>query len=213
MNKLLMSVILSAVQAVDYAKAASALKISSVVLFALAAVCLVLAIASFIVFKIPMVIGDLSGRNARRSIAQMREQNEHSGTKTHRPHPIAMERGTVTQPIQQHRSGSKRLRKKTKMQPQDKLKTTASPVSDENVPTDVLHSDETQLLEGEVLPTEVLSQMNETETLNYDAGGTQVLNEGTQVLSSAEITEALEQKSISIKMIQDIVLIHTDEVI
>ena len=52
--------------------------------FAIAAVCAVLAVIFFIKFKIPSVIDDLSGKNARKSIAQMRSHNEQSGNKSFR---------------------------------------------------------------------------------------------------------------------------------
>ena len=55
------------------------------VAFAIAAVCAVLAVIFFIMFKIPSVIDDLSGKNARKSIAQMRSHNEQSGNKSFRP--------------------------------------------------------------------------------------------------------------------------------
>lgn len=44
-----------------------------------AAVCLVVTVVIFIRFGIPSVIGDLSGRTARKSIAQTRKNNEKSG--------------------------------------------------------------------------------------------------------------------------------------
>lgn len=48
----------------------------SYIAFTGAAGCLILAIILFIKFKIPTVIGDLSGKNARKAIQQMRNSNE-----------------------------------------------------------------------------------------------------------------------------------------
>lgn len=48
----------------------------SVTSYILAGVFLVTAIVLWFVLKIPRVIGDLSGRNARKSIAEMRNGNE-----------------------------------------------------------------------------------------------------------------------------------------
>ena len=47
----------------------------SYIAFAGAVVCLILAVILFIKFKIPTVIGDLSGKNAKKAIQQMRETN------------------------------------------------------------------------------------------------------------------------------------------
>ena len=49
------------------------LNIISLVSFVLAGILLVLAVVLFFVFKIPSVWGDLSGKNARKSIERMRQ--------------------------------------------------------------------------------------------------------------------------------------------
>ncbi len=46
----------------------------SIISFVLAVLFVVIAIIFWFVFKIPNVIGDLSGHNARKSIAQMRQK-------------------------------------------------------------------------------------------------------------------------------------------
>ena len=51
----------------------------SYIAFAGAVVCLILAVILFIKFKIPTVIGDLSGKNAKKAIQQMRETNSQKG--------------------------------------------------------------------------------------------------------------------------------------
>lgn len=89
------------VSSANYEQMASVFKIVSILLCVLAAICLVLGIITFIVFKIPNVIGDLTGRNARRSIEQMRQENEKGGKKSHRPHPVASDRGTLTEQIKE----------------------------------------------------------------------------------------------------------------
>ena len=62
---------------------ADTLSTLSVISFAVAAVCLVLAVFLGVFFKIPTVISDLSGRTARKSIAKMRTANEKTGVKTY----------------------------------------------------------------------------------------------------------------------------------
>ena len=54
------------------------------------------AVALFFVLKIPNVIGDLTGANARKAIADIRNQNEATGTKTYKPSAVNRERGRVT---------------------------------------------------------------------------------------------------------------------
>ena len=49
---------------------------ASVILLVLSAVFLFLAIFFFLLFNIPSVIGDLSGRTAKRSISKLRAENE-----------------------------------------------------------------------------------------------------------------------------------------
>lgn len=68
----------------------------SIISFILAVLFVVLAIALWFVFKIPNVIGDLSGRNARKSIAQMRQNNEKTGDKSYKASEKNLARGKLT---------------------------------------------------------------------------------------------------------------------
>lgn len=68
----------------------------SLVSFIIAGICLVLAVFFWINFRIPRVIGDLSGRTARKSIAKMRASNEESGGKSFRPSATNVNRGKLT---------------------------------------------------------------------------------------------------------------------
>ncbi len=172
----------------DYEKLANIFSISTIVLFALAGVCFTFAVFTFITFKIPNIIGDLSGRNARKSIEQMRESNEKGGKKSYRPHPVAIDRGTLTEQIKE----SKKLSKKT------------TPKQGKNPKA---------ILSDGSGATDVLEDINATVNLNYDQNGTEILGEGTQVLSNEVIQSALNETTVNFEMIQNIVLIHTDEVI
>ena len=69
----------------------------SVIAYVVAAVCLVLAVFLWFIFKIPTVIGDLSGRTARKSIAKMRSANEKSGNKAYRASDVNRNRGKLTE--------------------------------------------------------------------------------------------------------------------
>ncbi len=82
---------------------AEVLSIISIISFVIAGICLTLAVFFWFKFDIPAVIGDLSGRTARKSIAKMREENEKSGNKSYRSSIVNRERVVITNPI----SGSK----------------------------------------------------------------------------------------------------------
>lgn len=75
---------------------ADILSIISLVSFIIAAVYFALAIFFWFSFRIPKVIGDLSGRTARKSIAKMRTSNEESGNKSFRPSATNVSRGKLT---------------------------------------------------------------------------------------------------------------------
>ena len=63
---------------------AETLSTLSIISFVLAAVALAVAIVLWFFFDIPTVIGDLTGRTARKSIAKMRAENEKSGVKKYK---------------------------------------------------------------------------------------------------------------------------------
>ena len=65
----------------------------------LAGAMLVLAVVLFFVLKIPRVIGDLSGANARKAIENIRNQNTQTGEKVHKSSAVNKERGRVTDKI------------------------------------------------------------------------------------------------------------------
>ena len=73
--------------------------IISIVAFSLAGVCLAFAVFCWIRFKIPKIIGALSGRTAKKSIEQMRSGND---KKSFNPISVATERKTLTKTIGQN---------------------------------------------------------------------------------------------------------------
>lgn len=58
---------------------ADTLYLFSIIAFVLAGIMLIVSIVLFVGFRIPKVIGDLSGKTARRTIAGMRKKNEQMG--------------------------------------------------------------------------------------------------------------------------------------
>lgn len=65
----------------------------------LSGVMLVLTILLFFVYKIPTVVGDLTGANARKAIENIRNQNESSGNKLYKTSQVNRERGKLTDKI------------------------------------------------------------------------------------------------------------------
>lgn len=78
---------------------AETLSTISLIAYIISAVFFVLAIVLFIVFKIPAVIGDLSGKNARKSIERIRLNNVRTGDKSYRSSKTNIERGKLTETI------------------------------------------------------------------------------------------------------------------
>lgn len=68
----------------------------SIVSFIAAGVFATLGVALWFLFKIPTVMGDLSGRNAKKSIERMRKNNEKTGNKTYKSSGTNVERGKLT---------------------------------------------------------------------------------------------------------------------
>ena len=149
----------------------------SYIAFAGAAAGLILAIILFIKLKIPMVIGDLSGKNAQKAIQKMRETNSRKGNQSFRTGKKNEERGKLT----------KKISHKKKEDVKEHL-------------TEAIRS-ETGLLKETMAASPETA--NETEPL---------VSEETTILDN--VTEILfEQKTVHMKMLDDIVLVHTKECI
>ena len=112
---------------------AQTLQTLSIISFAVAGVCLVLAVFFWFFFQIPNVIGDLSGRTARKSIAKMRAANEKTGVKSYKESKINAERGKLTETM--HHS--------------EKLDKKAQTVSNDQPETDLLADNKSEGIESE----------------------------------------------------------------
>lgn len=165
---------------------AETLSTLSIISFIIAGVCLVLSAFLWIFFKIPTVIGDLSGRNARKSIARMRAANEKSGSKSYKASKTNAERGKLTDTMQH----SKKL-KQGKGSSDDRPDTGL--LNDNRADEDL--SEATGVLEPET--TELLVDENTTAPLD---------NLGTKQPTKRE-------GGVKLKMLDEVLLIHTDEVI
>ena len=175
---------------------AEVLSIISLVSFIIAGISFALAVTFFFVFKIPNVIGDLSGRNAQRSIAQLRAINEKSGSKAYKTSETNAKRGKLTGTMEE----SGKLKKKNKKSGELKKK---SSTDEERPETGLLESNLAD--NGDVQQTELLDTNDETGLLG-DPNETETLE-----LASNKAKPSIGGKKL--EMIEDIMLIHTEEVI
>lgn len=141
----------------------------------------VAAAVLFFTLHIPKVIGDLSGRNARKAIADIRRQNEQSGDKSYQSSAVNLQRGKLTDKISH--SGRLITREKTNFN---------TGVITEKISTQRLMDDGA----GE---TTVLCEQGETTVLTSSA-------EETSVLDAQAVNEDLE-----FKVEFEITYIHTGE--
>lgn len=172
---------------------AETLSLLSIISFAVAGVCFVLAIFFWFFFKIPTVIGDLSGRTAKRSIAKMRAANEKTGVKSYKESKSNAERGKLTGTM----PDSAKL-ENTKDVPNDGKPETGLLMKNRAYGSE---SEETGLLDG---ATSILD--SETTGLLIDEEATVPLN----TLTQKQVAHSGGKK---LEMIEEIMLIHTDEVI
>lgn len=139
------------------------------------------AIVFWFLFKIPSIIGDLSGRNARKSIQKMRANNEKSGNKSYRPNSFNIKRGKLTEKMEERKGGKPG-------QPYE---------------TGILKENRAE------------SHRREETALLVEEEGTRPLEEGTATELLAENERKIERKnpSVNIQMIEEVILLHTEEVI
>lgn len=84
-------------------KTAEILSLISTISYVISAISLGLAVFFWFFFKIPSVISDLSGRTARKSIARRRASNERAGGKGYQPSVTNVNRGRLTDTMQHSR--------------------------------------------------------------------------------------------------------------
>ena len=159
---------------------AETLSMLSIISFIVAGVALAVAIFLWIFFKIPRVIGDLSGRNARKSIARVRASNEKSGN-------AARGKLTSTMPQTQPEQATEEIKPVGDM-PETGLLAENRAKGTEESGTELLAKEE---------PTGVLFDENATEPLTDHPNGVK--------------QHVVRGKKL--QMIEEVILIHTDEVI
>lgn len=172
---------------------ADILSIVSLVSFILSGVAFVLAILFFILFRIPSVIGDLSGRTAKKSIAKMRVANEKTGVKSYKESKTNVERGKLTGTM----PDSGKLNKKN-----------TAPVNGQPE-TGLLADNKAEGLESEA--TGVLDE--ETGMLESETTGLLVDENATAPLDTPARKPVVRSGGKKIVMIEEVMFIHTEEVI
>lgn len=177
---------------------AEILSLISTICFIISGVCAAIAVIFWIVFKIPTVIGDLSGRTARKSIAKMRSINEKSGGRGYRPSTTNARRGKLTDTMSPGTSeGARKSVPAQAVQPVKQQVTTEETAlleenASEQMPETGLLAD--NLARTEFAPqTELLAESDSTELL-ADANATELLEDpnATELLEDPNATELLE---------------------
>lgn len=169
---------------------AETLSTLSLISFIIAGVAFTAAVFLWIFFKIPRVIGDLSGRSARRSVARVRASNEKSGGKSYRPSAVNAARVKLTGTMPQTQGGQPT----EEIIPEDAGMPETGLLADNRA--DGTGTQETALLSGE--------------------GGTELLLDEAATAPLSEERPparppAAQRKTL--RMLDDILLIHTDEVV
>lgn len=172
---------------------AEILSIISIISFVLSGICIILAVFFFIKFRIPSVIGDLSHRTAKKSIEKMRDYNEKSGVKYYKSSTTNINRGKITDTM-----------------------TDLSKNSTSDIP-------QTNTLESNSDPETGLLSDNKAEGVAEQETSLLDNSDATSLLDENETELLTENQSASVdfsqtaraefEMLDDVVLVHTDEVI
>ena len=212
------------------------LQLLSTVAFAVAGACLILAVFLWFFFKIPSVIGDLSGRTARKSIARIREANEKSGNKSYVPSKINAARGKITAAMSETGTNTgQKENPETGLLVENKVKSEDFDQTGilDNDATGKLESDATGKLESDAtgklksdatgkLESDATGKLNPNATEKLDSDGTEMLySEETGKLKSENKAmihnnkENFESRKRSackeMEIIEEVMIIHTEE--
>lgn len=169
---------------------ADTLQLLSIISFAVAGTCFLISVFLWFVFKIPNVIGDLSGRNAKKSIAKMRAVNEKTGIKKYKESDTNHNRGKLTSTIPDIDTKPKKSAKKT-----------AKPIFNDRPETSVLIDNKA-------------TQSGSEETTLLDTEATALLDDEYATMSLDIIQRSpVRTGGKALTMINRVIFIHTDEVI
>lgn len=175
---------------------ADVLSIISIVAYVLSGIALVATVFLLFFFKIPNVIGDLSGKNARRSVARLRASNEKGAVKSYKSSNVNLERGKLTETVSGSSKGNTAKQKKNAF---GKKQNMAIPdvASFENPETGILSSNKadggmdvqaTTLL-NESLETELLSQTQQAPPPVRGGGKTLTMVDEVLFVQTGEVIQ------------------------
>ena len=204
------------------------LQLLSTVAFAVAGACLILAVFLWFFFKIPSVIGDLSGRTARKSIARIREANEKSGNKSYVPSKINAARGKITAAMSETGTNTgQKENPETGLLVENKVKSEDFDQTGilDNDATGKLESDATGKLKSDAtgkLESDATGKLNPNATEKLDSDGTEMLySEETGKLkpenkamihNNKENFESRKRSACKeMEIIEEVMIIHTEE--
>ena len=173
---------------------AEILSLISTISFVIAVISFVLAVLFWFAFKIPAVIGDLSGRTARKSIAKMRASNERGAGKGYKPSATNVSRGKTTDPMRDSR--------KVKADPLGKIPEQPAGEATGMPETGLLATNKADVTDAQ--HTELLA--------DQDVTGLLVADEATEMLHD-ESKRIRRTGGKKLTMLEEVMLIHTDEVI
>lgn len=174
----------------------------SIISFIIALIFTILAVVLWFAFKIPSVIGDLSGRTAKKSIESLRKYNNKSASNLYKPSSTNNSRVKLTDTMEQ-----------------DKKELDSNETHHE---TGLLHDNKAEQYESE--ETGILIDDEATGLLLND-NATELLidEEETGLLTDDNIKETFEEdkkeedlrkkRDSKLIMIDETIFIHTDEVI
>lgn len=158
-----------------------------------AAVMLIVTVLLFFLFKIPSVIGDLSGATARKAIKEIREQNEKTGDKGYSPSAYNVQRGKVTDKISDSGRVNRRATSGFGGINTSKISTQSLIEQAQASETTVLENmqgDSTTVLNPQSNETTVLNQQsNETTVLSPQSNETTVLSPQDTSVETVQLSQ------------------------
>ena len=192
---------------------AQVFQIISLVGFILAGLAFAFAAYWFFSRNIFKVINDLTGRNAKKAIEKRRRENEESGAKSHRPTAAAQQRGEITSKMPDMPNAAEGT-EQIPAPPQPQTQPTAPMPAAQQPAYAPLPSQPTV----SAAPTEPIPDLSQSipeggAPTEFLADGTELLNGNTALLTETDTAPAEERQPVVIKVIQDIVLISTNETI
>lgn len=160
----------------------------------LAGVFLILSVVLFFNFNIVKVVNDLTGRSSRKTIEKAREQNLKSGEKRYKSSAVNLERGKITDEI----DNGGNVRKPTDIN-------YASVSTDELNATSVL-SETTTVLAS--------SQANETAVLSAESEATTVIGNGeAEIPNNVQTQQQTQKPTGKFEVEEDIQFFESAEII